>query len=305
MLAIKLCGLALKNPLLLSSGILDLTAPLMKKAYENGAAAVITKGVGLKERQGHPNPTVIGTDKYLLNAVGLSNPSIFKFKNEIKELEKVNIPVIVNIFAENAEKFAKTALKAQEYGADAVELNVSCPNITKEEMVGQIIGKNPSLVEEITRQVKETVKIPVIIKLTPNVDDIAMIAKAAEKGGADAVSAINTISGMLINIEAKKPVLSNKFGGVSGPAIKPVAIASVYKIYEAVKIPIIGVGGITTGRDAIEMLMAGATAVAIGSAVYYRGIDVFRKIENEMLQWMKENKVKSVKEIVGAAHGST
>ena len=305
MLAIKLCGLALKNPLLLSSGILDLTAPLMKKAYENGAAAVITKGVGLKERQGHPNPTVIGTDKYLLNAVGLSNPSIFKFKNEIKELEKVNIPVIVNIFAENAEKFAKTALKAQEYGADAVELNVSCPNITKEEMVGQIIGKNPSLVEEITRQVKETVKIPVIIKLTPNVDDIAMIAKAAEKGGADAVSAINTISGMLINIEAKKPVLSNKFGGVSGPAIKPVAIASVYKIYEAVKIPIIGVGGITTGRDAIEMMMAGATAVAIGSAVYYRGIDVFRKIENEMLQWMKENKVKSVKEIVGAAHGST
>ena len=302
MLAIKLCGLALKNPLLLSSGILDLTAPLMKKAYENGAAAVITKGVGLKERQGHPNPTVIGTDKYLLNAVGLSNPSIFKFKNEIKELEKVNIQVIVNIFAENAEKFAKTALKAQEYGADAVELNVSCPNITKEEMVGQIIGKNPSLVEEITRQVKETVKIPVIIKLTPNVDDIAMIAKAAEKGGADAVSAINTISGMLINIEAKKPVLSNKFGGVSGPAIKPVAIASVYKIYEAVKIPIIGVGGITTGRDAIEMLMAGATAVAIGSAVYYRGIDVFRKIENEMLQWMKENKVKSIKEIIGAAH---
>ena len=302
MLAIKLCGLALKNPLLLSSGILDLTAPLMKKAYENGAAAVITKGVGLKERQGHPNPTVIGTDKYLLNAVGLSNPSIFKFKNEIKELEKVNIPVIVNIFAENAEKFAKTALKAQEYGADAVELNVSCPNITKEEMVGQIIGKNPSLVEEITRQVKETVKIPVIIKLTPNVDDIAMIAKAAEKGGADAVSAINTISGMLINIEAKKPVLSNKFGGVSGPAIKPVAIASVYKIYEAVKIPIIGVGGITTGRDAIEMMMAGATAVAIGSAVYYRGIDVFRKIENEMLKWMKENKVKSVNEMVGAAH---
>src|SRR3989338_2013055 len=305
MLAIKLCGLALKNPLLLSSGILDLTAPLMKKAYESGAAAVITKGVGLKERQGHPNPTVIGTDKYLLNAVGLSNPSIFKFKNEIKELEKVNIPVIVNIFAENAEKFAKTALKAQEYGADAVELNVSCPNITKEEMVGQIIGKNTSLVEEITRQVKETVKIPVIIKLTPNVDDIAMIARAAEKGGADAVSAINTISGMLINIEAKKPVLSNKFGGVSGPAIKPVAIASVYKIYEAVKIPIIGVGGITTGRDAIEMLMAGATAVAIGSAVYYRGGGVFWKIENEILQWMKENKVKSVKEIVGAAHGST
>ena len=304
MLKTELCGLALKNPLLLSSGILDLTAPLMKKVYGNGAAAVITKGVGLNERQGHPNPTVIGTDSYLLNAVGLSNPSIFKFKNEIRELKKANIPVIVNIFAENAEKFAKTALKAQEYGADAVELNVSCPNITKDEMVGQIIGKNPSLVEEITRQVKETVKIPVIVKLTPNVDDISVIAKAAEKGGADAISAINTVSGMLINIEAKKPVLANRFGGISGPAIKPIAIASVYKIYEAVKIPIIGVGGITTGRDAIEIMMAGAAAVAIGSAVYYRGIDVFRKIENEMLQWMKENKIKSIKEIIGAAHNT-
>ena len=300
MLKTELCGLALKNPLLLSSGILDLTAPLMKKVYGNGAAAVITKGVGLNERQGHPNPTVIGTGNYLLNAVGLSNPSIFKFKDEIKELKKNKIPTIVNIYAENAEKFAKTALKAQEYGADAVELNVSCPNITKDEMVGQIIGKNPSLVEEITRQVKETVKIPVIIKLTPNVDDIAVIAKAAEKGGADAISAINTVSGMLISIEARKPILANKFGGISGPAIKPVAIASVYKIYEAVKIPVLGVGGIATGRDAIEIMMAGAAAVAIGSAVYYRGIDVFRKIENEMLQWMKENKVKSIKKIMGA-----
>lgn len=302
MLAISLCGLSLKNPLLLSSGILDLTAPLMKRVYENGAAVIITKGLSLKERQGHPNPTVIGTDKYVMNAIGLSNPSIFKFKNEIRELKKANIPVIVNIFAENAEKFAKTALKAEEYGADAVELNVSCPNITKGEMIGQIIGKNPSLVEEITRHVKETIKIPVIVKLTPNVDDITTIAKAAESGGADAISAINAVSGMLINIETKKPILTNLFGGVSGPAIKPVAIASVYKIYETVKIPIIGVGGITNGRDAIEMLMAGASAVAIGSAIYYRGIDVFRKIEKEMLEWMKENKVKSIKEIIGATH---
>ena len=302
MLKTELCGLALKNPLLLSSGVLDLTAPLMKRAYENGAAAVITKGVGLTERTGHPNPTIIGTDNYLMNAVGLSNPSIFKFKDEIKELKKNRIPTIVNIYAENAEKFAKTALKAQEYGADAVELNVSCPNITKDEMVGQIIGKNPSLVEEITRQVKETVKIPVIAKLSPNVDDIAVIARAAEKGGADAVSAINTVSGMLINIEAKRPILANKSGGVSGPAIKPIAINAVYQIYEAVKIPIIGVGGITTGRDAIEMLMAGATAVAIGSAVYYRGLDVFRKIENEMLQWIKENNTRSIKDMIGVAH---
>ena len=228
-----------------------------------------------------------------MNAVGLSNPSIFKFKDEIKELKKNRIPTIVNIYAENAEKFAKTALKAQEYGADAVELNVSCPNITKDEMVGQIIGKNPSLVEEITRQVKETVKIPVIAKLSPNVDDIAVIARAAEKGGADAVSAINTVSGMLINIEAKRPILANKSGGVSGPAIKPIAINAVYQIYEAVKIPIIGTGGIVHGKDAIEMLMAGASAVGVGSAVYYRGYDVLKKITNEMLAWMKKNKVKS------------
>lgn len=292
----EICGLKLRNPLLLSSGILDITADLMNHIIKNGAGGVITKGISLKSREGHKNPTVIATKHYILNAMGLCNPGVEEFK---KELENVNAPVIANIFGNSYELV--TIAKLLEDKVNAFELNVSCPNVQGEK-IGQVIGQDPDLVKKITRKVKSAVNIPVFVKLTPNVNDIRDIAKAAKQAGADGISAINTLSGMLINIEAKKPILANCFGGVSGPAIKPIAIASVYKIYEEVDIPIIGVGGLTTGKDVIEMLMAGASAVAIGSAIYYRGINVFQKILNEIQDWMKENKFSSIQELIGIAH---
>ena len=300
MLSTSIANIELGNPLILASGILDTTGNMMRK-IAGYAGAITTKSVSLNPRDGHKNPTVIETNDYMLNAIGLSNPGIDEFIDEIKIVKKTKKPVIGSIIGCNEEEFAKLARKIGNY-VDAVEINVSCPNIINEK-IGQEIGKDPELVAKIVKKVKDSVHIPIIVKLTPNVDDIVIIAKAAESAGADAITAINSLGpGMAINIEARKPVLSNKFGGMSGPAIKPVAIADVYKIYEAVKIPIIGTGGIVHGKDAIEMLMAGASAVGVGSAVYYRGYDVFKKITNEMLAWMKKNKIKSIKELIGVAH---
>jgi len=304
MLKTNFLGMKLKNPLMLTSGVLDLSADIMKRVYDAGAAAVISKGTGAEPKTGHPNPTILGMEHYMMNAVGLSNPGIDKFEEELKKVKEMGIPLICNIFSGDKEGFAAIAKKAESYGVDAVELNVSCPNLAPGEKAGMQIGQDPVLVEEITKHVKKNVSIPVIVKLTPNVNNIVPIAKAAEKGGADAISAINTVGpGMIINIEAGKPVLANKFGGISGPAIKPITVACVYKIYEAVKIPILGVGGVSNARDAIELMMAGASAIAIGSAVYYEGIEVFGKIAKDMEEWLKKNGYKDVKEIIGVAHG--
>ena len=300
MLSARICSISLENPLILASGILDTTGEMMAKVARH-AGAITTKSISLKPREGHKNPTVIETNNYMLNAIGLSNPGIKEFINEIKIVRRTKKPVIGSIVGCSDEEFAGLARSIGNY-VYAVEINVSCPNITGER-IGQEIGKEPESVKKIVRKVKNSVHIPIIVKLTPNVNDIAEIAKAAENAGADAITAINTLGpGMAINIEARKPILANKFGGMSGPAIKPIAIADVYKIYESVKIPIIGTGGIVYGKDAIEMLMAGASAVGIGSAVYYRGHDAFGKIKNEMVQWMRKNKVNSVREIIGAAH---
>jgi len=298
----ELCGIKLKNPSMLASGIMGLTGESMLRAAESGAGGVILKDIGEKPRKGHPNPTIFQKPAYILNAMGMSNPGVDNMKEEVEGIAGKAI-VFANIFAENEEGFVYVAKKIESYGVRALELNVSCPNLAPGEKIGAIIGKNPQLVEKITRKVKENVKIPVFVKLTPNVDDITLIAKAAERGGADGITAINTVGpGMAINIDVGKPFLANKFGGMSGPAIKPIAIASVYKIHECVKIPIIGVGGITDGKDAIEMMMAGASAFQIGSGVFFHGIDVFKKTVEEMEKWLESKGYKDVKEIVGKAH---
>ena len=181
-----------------------------------------------------------------------------------------------------------------------IEVDISCPHLD----YGKPYYADAELIAKVTKIVKKNAgKIPVSIKLSPNVYDIKEIAHAAEKAGADAITAINTVTGMVIDITARKPILANKIGGVSGPALKPIAVRCVYEIYETVKIPIIGTGGVTYGKDAVEMIMAGATAVGIGSGVYYRGIGIFKKVCNEMASWMKKNKVKSLEEIRGKAHG--
>lgn len=291
--------LSIENPLILASGIMDEDAGSMKRILQNGAAAVVTKSIGIKPRLGHHNPTCISLDCGILNAMGLPNPGIIEYQKEIEETKKSNKPIFGSIFGSNVREFELLAKKMQAYGTSAVELNLSCPHA---EGYGLEIGQDSSLIETITSAVKRTVNIPVFVKLSSNVNTISSCATAAAKGGADAIVAINTVKAMSINIEARRPVLGNKKGGYSGRAIKPIGIRAVFDIYEHINIPIIGCGGITTGRDAIEYLMAGATALQIGSAIYYRGINAFNKILTEITQWMNQNQYHQIKELIGVAH---
>jgi len=300
-LNVKLSGLKLRNPTILASGFLGVSGKLLKRVAEAGA--VTTKSIGMKPRKGHPNPTVLEFGHGIMNAVGLSNPGYEKFKEEIKIAKEGQVPVIASIFAGNPEDFSFLAKEMEDANADAIELNISCPNLKPGEKIGEVIGKNPDLSYEVVKSVKKVVKIPVITKLTPNVNDIKVIAEAVERAGTDIISAINTVGpGIIIDVETAKPVLANKFGGLSGPAIHPIAVKCVYDIYETVKVPIIGIGGVSNGKDAIEMIMAGASAVGIGTAIYYRGIEVFKKVCDEITEFLESHGYSSLEEIRGMAH---
>ncbi len=299
MLETEIAGLRLKNPTILASGIMGSTGSSLKRiAREGGPGAVATKSVGMKARAGHSNPTVIEIEGGLLNAVGLSNPGIHEFKAEIETAKDGGVPVIVSVFGFAVEEFADVAANAQEYGADAIELNLSCPNVEK---AGATYGQDPELSRRVVETVKSEVKIPVIAKLTANTNDIVEVASACADAGCDGITAINTLAAMKIDIRAKSPVLGNKTGGLSGPYIKPVALRCVYEISKELDVPVIGCGGITTGEDAIEFLMAGAKAVEIGTGVHLRGIDVFKKVCGEIELFMKDNGHKDLGEIIGAA----
>lgn len=278
---------------------MDEDAGSMKRIYNCGAGAVVTKSIGLKPREGYANPTVVELECGILNAMGLPNPGINNFKEEIIELKKNKIPVIGSIFGSNSKEFIELAQKMQQYGVDAVELNMSCPHAKG---YGLEIGSDPKIVEDITYKVKKAIKIPVFVKISPNLMNIVEIARSAEKGKADAIVAINTVKAMKIDTNLKRPVLANKVGGYSGKAIKPIGVRCVYDIAKEVKIPIIGVGGITSGEDAIEYILAGASAVQIGSGIYYRKIEIFKKINDEIKSWMKNNGYNKLSEIVGVAN---
>ncbi|MEM3788950.1 MAG: dihydroorotate dehydrogenase [Candidatus Bathyarchaeia archaeon] len=302
-LRVNLAGLCLKNPTMLASGILGYSAQTLESIVDGGAAAVVTKSVGLKPRKGYANPTVVQISCGLINAVGLPNPGIEEFTKDIGEAKAVlEVPLIVSVYGFSAEEYVLVAEKAVEAGADAVELNVSCPHVKE---TGAEIGQKPEVLAEVVKKVKSAVTKPVFVKLSPNVTDIAEIAEAAVKAGADAITAINTVKAMAIDIETTKPVLSNRKGGLSGPAIKPVAVRCVYEIYErGVKAPIIGCGGITSWRDAVEFMLAGATAVQIGTAIATKGPNVFRAVTRGMRAYLKRKGFRSVTEIVGLAHKS-
>lgn len=293
----SIAGITLGNPTMLASGILGQTGQsLFRVANSGGAAALVTKSIGLESREGHGNPGITEVDNGLLNAMGLPNPGIDNFEEEIQIAKGASVPIFGSIFAKGPSEFSALAGKMAGYGVDAIELNLSCPHATG---YGVETGSDPEEVSKIVEEVVWAVNIPVFAKLSPMVPDIANIAKSVEKAGGHGIVAINTMKAMRIEPEIGKPVLGNKMGGLSGPAIKPVGVRAVYEIRSKVKIPIIGVGGIMTGLDAIEYIMAGASAVQIGSGVHYRGIDVFKKVCAEIEESMKENGYSQISEMVG------
>ena len=297
----KIANIKLDNPTILASGILGVTGSSLVNVADNGAGAVTSKSICLEERKGHSNPVLVEWEHGFINAVGLSNQGIEESLEEIRfAIRKTKKPVIANIFASRFEDFGIVAEQVSSAKPALIEVNISCPNV--EDEFGKPFASNPEYARKVTEIVKNNTKIPVIVKLSPNVSDIKVIAKAVEEAGADAINAINTVGGMVIDVYAAKPVLANKFGGLSGPAIKPVAVKCVYDIYKTVNVPIIGTGGIAYGKDVVEMMMAGASAVGIGTAVYYRGIDVFKKVCKELGEFMAKEGYSNLKQIIGKAH---
>jgi len=299
----EIAGLKLPNPTILAAGILGLSGASLREAIDKGAGAVVTKSVGLKPREGYPNPAVVQVHCGLLNAMGLPNPGVHDFVEEIREIKRsgVKVPIIVSVYGFSPEEFAEVAHLLAKAGADALELNVSCPHVKE---TGSEIGQSPSLVAEVVEKVKAVVKKPVILKLTPNVADIAEVSKVGVEAGADAITAINTVRAMVIDVETTQPILANKIGGLSGPAIKPVAVRCVYEIYESVDVPVIGCGGVATWRDAVEFMLAGASAVQIGTAIAWKGLGVFKSITRGIESYLRRKGFGSVKDIVGLSHRS-
>jgi dihydroorotate dehydrogenase (NAD+) catalytic subunit len=269
-IGVELCGLKLRNPTVLASGILGMNADIVKEVVKNGAGAVTLKSTGVEPREGHMNPKVVVWEHGLANCYGLTNQGYKNMDFEWEELKDLEVPVIASVFGANVSEFALVSEYMAKKGASMVELNLSCPNSKGH---GMIFGLNKDSCADVVSAVKKvTGDVPVCAKLTPQAVNIGEIAKACEDAGADCISAINTLGpGMLIDIDVAKPILSFKTGGISGPAIKPIAVRCIYDIYKSVKIPIIGMGGVCCGRDAIELMMAGASCVGIGSGTYYRG----------------------------------
>lgn len=299
-LRVELAGVALRNPFLLASGIWGESGVSLAGAWRHGAGGVITKSIGDAPRAGYPNPTVETYERWgFLNAMGLPNPGIDEYPQEVAVAREAGATVIGSIFAPDAEQFSVLAGRMADTGVAALELNLSCPHA---EGLGSEVGGDPDSVETITRAVVRTVRIPVIAKITPNTKDPAGLAAAAERGGAAAVSAINTLRALAINVPLRRPVLAHGLGGLSGAAIKPVGLACVWQIYRNVSIPIVGVGGISTAQDALEYLMAGATAVEVGTAVAFDGIGVFGKLVKDLSDLLDELGLPSARAAIGKAH---
>jgi dihydroorotate dehydrogenase (NAD+) catalytic subunit len=296
-LSSQLAGLRMRNPTMLASGILGMSRFTLEQVASAGAGAIVTKSIGPKPEKGYSNPTIVEVDCGYLNAMGLPNPGVDVYASEISELRKViDIPIVGSVYGDSPEDFVYVASKMEKAGAKAIEANVSCPHA----QVGSI-GLDPDCVKEVTQAVKGAIRIPLLVKLNPNVTSIVEIAKSAEDGGCDAITAINTVKGMAIDVDASLPILGNRYGGLSGPAMKPIALRCVYELYEKVRVPIIGVGGISGWRDAVEFLLAGASCIQIGTALV-RGLSVFKEISEGLTSYMKKKSFKSLKDIIGRAH---
>ena len=294
---VNLAGVELKNPVMVASGTFGSGAEYSEFVDLNRLGAVVTKGVASVPWPGNPAPRIAETASGMLNAIGLQNPGIDLFsKRDLPFLEKFDTKVIVNVCGHSTEEYLDVVERlADEPRVDMLEIKISCPNVKEG---GIAFGQDPKAVEAITKAVKAKAKQPIIMKLSPNVTDITVMAKAAEAGGADCLSLINTLTGMKIDIERQTFAIANKTGGLSGPAVKPVAVRMVYQVANAVKIPIIGMGGICTAEDAMEFILAGATAVSIGTANFtnpYTTVEVIDGIE----AYMRRHGVEDINELIG------
>jgi dihydroorotate dehydrogenase (NAD+) catalytic subunit len=299
--SIKLAGIDFSNPTILASGILGVTRDSLKYVIQNGAGGCVIKSISHEERKGHDAPNMHAIEGGFMNAVGYSNPGLAKAKAEFVNLKELKAPIIASIIGKDADEFAYMAENFLSDEFTAVEAVLSCPHTPG---YGTMAGQGtPKATEEITRRIREKTKLPLFIKVSPESQPIGEVAKAAEAGGADAISAVNSMGpGIHLDIYARKPILHFGMGGVTGPALRPIAVRCVSDIYQSVKIPVIGIGGVTTGRDAIEMMMLGATAVQVGTAVYYRGAEVFRLITEEIKEYMEQEGFESISELIGLAH---
>jgi len=293
---VSIAGVEFKNPVTVSSGTFGSGIEYSDFVDLGRLGAVTTKGVANVPWEGNPTPRVAEVKSGMLNAIGLQNPGVDTFvKRDIPFLRKYDTKIIVNVCGHEPKEYVEVVERLAEEDVDMLEINVSCPNV---KAGGITLGTNPKSVESITKEIKAKAKQPIIIKLSPNVTDITEIAKAAEAGGADSVSLINTITGMKIDVNRKKFVLANKTGGMSGPAVHPVAVRMVYQVANAVSIPIIGMGGVTDYEDALELIMAGATMVAVGTSNFNNPrttMEVIDGIEN----YMKNNNVLDIHELIG------
>ena len=296
---VNLAGVELKNPVMTASGTFGSGAEYSEFVDLNELGAVVTKGVANVPWPGNPTPRIAETYGGMLNAIGLQNPGIDVFcKRDIPFLKQFDTKIIVNVCGKSTEDYCEVVERLADEPVDLLEINISCPNVKEG---GIAFGQNPKMVEDITREIKAHAKQPVIMKLSPNVTDITEMARAAEAGGADGLSLINTLTGMKIDIHRRTFALANRTGGMSGPAVHPVAVRMVYQTAQAVNIPIVGMGGIMNADDAIEMILAGATAVSVGTA-NFTNPQVTMEIVDGIRDYMERYQVKDIKELVGAVH---
>lgn len=302
-LNVNFCGVNFPNPTVVASGYLGVTGASLANCTNHGAGGVTGKTLFMDERKGHPNPTILTFPGGVINAVGLSGEGIRNARHEFEKYRELNSgnPIIGSIGGRNLDELVEVARIMNEYPVDLLELNFSCPNVDGE--MGKPIACDPLLTAQATKAIRKVVTKPMLVKVSPNVPDIALVAKHAENEGADGITAINTMGpGMVIDINMRRPILSNKVGGVSGHAIKPIAVRCVWDIYRAVKLPIIATGGIINGNDAIEMLMAGGSLLGIGSAIVYHDMKCFGMITDRIKAFMEAEGFTDVGQLVGLAH---
>lgn len=296
-LSIEVAGIHLRNPLLLASGFLGISQDIFNRLYNEGLGAIVSKSISVSPLEGYKGPTVVSLgEKGYLNAIGLANPGSDAFANEINNNQT---PLIVSIVGSSTSEFPKLISKFDKLNILGYEINLSCPHVAK---MGMEVGDDPELVIKIIKTIKSKTKKPIIIKVGIGNTDILKLATIIQESGADAITAINTIRAMAINVETGMPILSNKIGGLSGIPLKPIGVRCVYEISKKVTIPVIGCGGIFTWEDALEYILAGATAIELGSVIGYEGLKAFNQIKLGLIRYLEKKGYKNIKEIVGLAH---